>query len=323
MTSAVQPEILVALTAAASLSLLLVSLRLLRRRNSDEIRRLEQLREQSTAAAEGGLLCRTDVLSQLPPVDRLLRRVPLVLRLKRMLDVSTLPLGAGDFIVLIALAAVAGLVVGVYVLNSPRLGFLLAALAVGGPFLSIYHLRQKWERQVAEQLPDAIELITRAMRAGHSLQTGLALVGREMAEPIRGLFRRAHDEMDLGLRMERSLTLLADRVGSQDMHIFVTALLIHREVGGDLAEMLDRLAYVIRARSRLAGKIRAMTAEGRFSGLVLSLAPLVVLAMLLLINPDYPKELLGKPSGQALLLIALFLQVAGAILIKRIVNFAI
>jgi len=323
MIPVVSPEVLVALTAAASLSLLLVSLRLLRLRNSDEIRRLEQLREQSTAVAEGGLLCRTDVLSQLPLVDRLLRRVPLVLRLKRMLDVSTLPLGAGDFIVLIVLAAVAALLAGVYVLDSPRLALLLAALAVGGPFLFIYHLRQKWERQVAEQLPDAIELITRAMRAGHSLQMGLALVGREMGEPIRGLFKRAHDEMDLGLRMERSLSMLAERVGSQDMHIFVTALLIHREVGGDLAEMLDRLAYVIRARSRLAGKIRAMTAEGRFSGLVLSIAPMVVLAVLLLINPAYIGDFLKEPTGQALLAAALLLQVAGAILIKRIVSFAI
>ncbi len=323
MTPAVRPEMLVVLAAAASLLMLLMSWRLLRRRDRDEIRRLAELREQSVALAAGGLLRRPEAVSRVPLVDRVLRGFPLVRRLKRMLDVSTLPLGAGDFVVLIALAAVAALLTGVYVLGSPRLGLLLGILAVAGPLLGIYHLRQKWERQVAEQLPDAIELITRAMRAGHSLQTGLALVGQELAEPIRGLFKRAHDEMDLGLRMERALGTLAERVGSQDMHVFVTALLIHREVGGDLAEMLDRLAYVIRARARLAGKIRAMTAEGRFSGLVLSIAPAVVLAMLLVINPAYVGDFLKEPTGQALFGVALLLQIVGAILIKRIVNFAI
>lgn len=256
-------------------------------------------------------------------LDQRLARFAWGRRLRQLIDASAVPIGIGDFLILtLALggcAAAGGAAAGL----GPLPWMALGVAAAGMPLLVLRVMRRRWEARIAAQLPEAIDLITRALRAGHSLQTGLQIVGEEMPAPIRDVFRRVHADVSLGARLEQSLEAMAQRVGGQDMNICISAMLIHRQVGGDLAEMLDKLAYVIRERVRLAGKVRALTAEGRLSGVILGITPVAAFAMLLLVNPRYMQVLLDSATGLWLLAAAVVLQVAGAWMIRRIVRLSI
>src|SRR5438132_3140772 len=188
------------------------------------------------------------------------------------------------------------------------------------PFLWLLNKRRVRLKTFASQLPDALELVARALRAGHSLAAGLHVVAEEMPSPIADEFGRVYEEQNLGIPLEDSMRAICDRVPNLDLRFFVTSVAIQRQTGGDLAEILDKIGYVIRERYRILGQVKALTAEGRLSGLVLIALPFVLFFVMLHIKPDYVQMLWTDPLGIKMSVFGLIAQIVGAIVIKKIVD---
>jgi tight adherence protein B len=191
------------------------------------------------------------------------------------------------------------------------------------PYMVVRRRRTKRLYAFEEQLPEAIDLLGRAIRAGHPLTAGMKMVADETSEPISSEFRRTHEENRFGLPFEDALLALADRVNIVDVRILTTAILIQREVGGNLAEILDNLANVIRMRFTIRRQLRVYTAQGRFSGYVLAILPIAVGTAIYNLNPTYMQLLFTDPMGKLMLLGAVIFQIIGFFWIRKIVDIEI
>src|SRR5512135_3817533 len=201
----------------------------------------------------------------------------------------------------------------------------LPAIPVGAaflgmmPFLWLLHRKRRRIKRFLDAMPEAVELISRALRAGHGLASGLHLVAEEMKGPIADEFGRVFEEQNLGIPIEISLRLMADRIPAMDVRFFVVAVVIQRATGGDLAEVLDKIGRLIRQRFELAGHVKSLTAEGRLSGIVLLALTPGLLAFLSFSNYGYVSVLFDTPTGTKMLAITAGLQLLGALMIKKII----
>jgi len=198
---------------------------------------------------------------------------------------------------------------------------LVVGLVVGGaPIFWVYQKRKSRLGKFEQGLPEAIDLIVSALRVGHSLNAAMGLVSRECPEPVSGEFRLTFDEMNYGLELKSALDNLVTRVPIQDVKIVTTAVLIQRESGGNLAEVLDKTAQVIRERFRLKRQVSTHTAQGRLTGWILTLLPVVLGFILYLVNPDLMSNLWKKDLGLKLLYAAGSMIIIGGLIIRKIVN---
>ena len=195
-----------------------------------------------------------------------------------------------------------------------------AGLMFGIPFVWLWWKRGSRMKKFAAQLPEAMELVARALRAGHSLAAGLHVVADEMPEPISREFGRVYEEQNLGVSLEDALAHMCERVPNLDLRFFVTSVNIQRQTGGDLAEILDRIGHVIRERFKILGQVKALTAEGRLSGIVLIAMPIGLFLMMLHMKPDYVELLWTDPLGVKMSLGAITLMIIGSYAIKKIVD---
>lgn len=210
------------------------------------------------------------------------------------------------------LPAVAGLHPGLW----PVMGLTLGSL----PLLWLLFRRRRRFKAFAKQLPDALELISRALRAGHSLAAGFNLVAEEMSDPIGKEFGRVFEEQNLGIAMDEALDSMTNRIPNLDLRFFATAVILQRQTGGDLAEILDKIGYLVRERFKIWGQVQALTGEGRLSGIVLLALPPALFLAVYRLNPDYVMPLFTDPMGRKMLAGGLIMQLLGAIVIKKIVN---
>jgi tight adherence protein B len=207
------------------------------------------------------------------------------------------------------------------ILQLPILAVLGAALATYVlPILYLVWRRKKRLNKLVSQLPDVFELLSQALRAGHSLASGMQVIANELPEPAGTEFARVFHEQNLGLKIEDALTNLAERMNVLDVRFFITAVLIQRQTGGDLAEVLDKISSVIRDRIKLHGTVKALTAEGRLSGYVLLALPFLVFGAMLKINYEYAELLWAHPTGQMMSMFAIVSMIMGWVMIKKIVN---
>jgi tight adherence protein B len=195
-----------------------------------------------------------------------------------------------------------------------------AAVFFAIPWVWLWNKRRARLKKFAQQLPDALELVARALRAGHSLAAGMHVVAEEMPAPIAKEFGRVYEEQNLGIPLDEALRSITERVPNLDLRFFVTSVAIQRQTGGDLAEILDKIGHVIRERYRILGQVKALTAEGRLSGLVLVALPFGLFLMMLHMKPDYISLLWTDPLGVKMSIFALVFQVLGAYAIKKIVD---
>jgi tight adherence protein B len=195
--------------------------------------------------------------------------------------------------------------------------FVMAGLL---PLIWLTMRRRRRLKKFGKQLPDALELIARALRAGHSLGAGFNLVSSEMAAPVGVEFQRCYEEQNLGIPLDEALKNLTDRVPNLDLKFFCTAIVLQRQTGGDLAEILDKIGSLIRDRFRIFGQVQALTGEGRLSGIVLLALPPVLFATVYYLNPDYVTVLFTDPMGKKMLAGAVIMQLLGALVIRKIVN---
>lgn len=243
--------------------------------------------------------------------------------LSRLLAQSGLPWSPGRFVILTVLSAAAGGALGFLVTGYPVMAAPPAILGATLPWL--YARRSKAKRVAAfeEAFPDAIELLGRAVRAGHAFSTGLRMVADEMGSPLGPEFRRVFEEQRFGLPLEESLTGLADRVDLSDVRIFRTGVLIPRAVGGNLAEILDNLSSTIRQRFTIQRQVRVYTAQGRATGYLLAVLPIALGGLIYVLNHDYMSILWTESIGRILVVAALLLQISGFFVIRRIVDIKI
>jgi tight adherence protein B len=195
-----------------------------------------------------------------------------------------------------------------------------ALVFFGLPWMWLYHKRASRLKKFASQLPDAMELVARALRAGHSLAAGMHVVAEEMPAPISKEFGRVYEEQNLGIPLEEALKGMCDRVPNLDLRFFVTSVAIQRQTGGDLAEILDRIGHVIRERFKILGQVKALTAEGRLSGIVLIAMPIGLFLLMLWMKPDYIRLLWTDPMGIKMSIAAIILVLIGSYAIKKIVD---
>jgi tight adherence protein B len=197
------------------------------------------------------------------------------------------------------------------------------AVFVAGAMAPTLVLRMKRGRRLkkfAAAMPDAIDLMARSLRAGHSIGAALEMVAEQSPEPLAGEFARVFQQQRFGLRFRDALLEMADRIPSSDLHFLVTAILVQRETGGDLTDILDRTTHVIRERVRIEGEVQTYTAQGRLTGWILSLLPVVLLILINMISPGYSHMLFTDPTGQKMLYVGGALIMFGAFLISRIVD---
>jgi tight adherence protein B len=219
-----------------------------------------------------------------------------------------------------AVLAVVGMFIPVLAGMHPSIvlpmGLMLAVLPLGW----LLFRRRRRLKQFAKQLPEALELIARALRAGHSLGSGFSLVADEMKPPISKEFQRVFEEQNLGVPLENALDNLTDRIPNIDLRFFATAVILQRQTGGDLAEILDKIGYLVRERFKIWGQVQALTGEGRLSGIVLLALPPLLFITVYRLNPEYVTPLFTDPMGRKMLAGGIIMQLLGALVIKKIVN---
>jgi len=196
-------------------------------------------------------------------------------------------------------------------------------IGAGAPFFYIYQKRKVRLGKFEAQFPDALEFVARAMRSGHAFSVSLEMLHREFQAPLGQEFRRTFEEQNLGLPLEVALERLGKRVPLLDVQFFVSAVLLQKRTGGNLASLLENLAYLIRERFKLRGRIRAVSAHGRISGLVLSMIPLAVAVLMFYTNPDYILFFLDDPDGQVMMAVCIVLQLLGFISIRKVVDIGV
>jgi tight adherence protein B len=202
-------------------------------------------------------------------------------------------------------------------------GFFVAVLMASAPVLSLQKKRKQRVKAFEEAFPDSLEFISRSMRAGHAFSVSLEMIHREFPEPLSGEFRRTFEEHNLGLPLDVALLGLSKRVPLLDVHFFVSAVLLQKRTGGNLAEILDKLAYVIRERFKLRGRIRAISAHGRVTGLALTSIPVAVSVLMFYVNPDYVTFFITDETGNMMLGGGILLQILGYLIIRKIVSIEI
>jgi tight adherence protein B len=197
---------------------------------------------------------------------------------------------------------------------------LTGAIAATGPILYVMHLRNKRLSKFATQLGEALELVARALRAGHSVAAAMQSVADEMPDPIASEFGRVYEEQNLGVSLDVALRNMGERIPNLDLKFFVTAVCIQRQTGGDLAEILDKIGYVIRERFKIMGMVQALTGEGRISGVVLIGLPFFLLLIMMYLSPAYVSLLWTDPRGRTMSGMGCLSMLIGAIAIRKIVN---
>jgi tight adherence protein B len=289
-----------------------------------EVRQLAR-RLRTLSAGEHGedaysLLKARRNLSQTPWVDRILINLPRVSVFDRWLVQTGLNVSVGQFVFLTVSAAVAAflvtLVIGFGIAVAVAFGLIGGAI----PWLVLGRARTRRLAKFDEQLPDALDLMSRALRAGHAFPSALQMVGSESADPIATEFAETFEEINYGVSLNDAMMNLATRIPSMDLRYFIISVILQRETGGNLSELLGNLSHLIRERFKLFGKIRVLSAEGKLSAYILIALPFCTAGMILLVNPEFLSVLWTDPAGLKAIGGAVAMMLIGAFWMSRIIK---
>jgi len=258
--------------------------------------------------------------STIPTFDKFLRNNRIAIGLQLLIEQCDLQWTVGRIVFGTLVLVCLGAVVGNWWIAPGLLGW-APGLALGAaPYLFLLQKRKLRLRRFSELLPEAIDLMSRGLRAGQALSASVETIAQESDEPLRSEFRRAADEQSFGLPFREAMINLSRRVPVTDLQFLVTAILVQKETGGNLAQILDKASHVIRERVRVAGQMRIRTAQGRLTGWILCALPFVIFIALNFLNPGYGKSLFQDPLGQKLVTYAAIMMVIGMLVIRKIVN---
>jgi tight adherence protein B len=265
-------------------------------------------------------LVRDEMMSRIPALDAILQRSERASLLQKMLTQGHVNIRTGNFLLL----CVAGAIVfgALFYVAGGALVFGLAGSLLGFfvPYAYASHMRAKRFQRFEEKFPEAIDTLARAVRAGHAFTTALEMIANEVSEPVAGEFRQLYEEQKFGLPVRDALVNLADRIPLVDVKFFVTAVMLQRETGGNLAEILDNLSYVIRERFKILRQVRVHTAQGRMTMMLLMALPPTVVVVMLTLNPGFIQPLFTDPIGHIMIVAGITLQTMGYFLIRRVIR---
>jgi tight adherence protein B len=292
------------------------------RRRIDE--RLKQLVQERGGASQREMqLLKDELLSTVPVFHRALIRFEVFNQLQEVLRQADLKITVYRFVIY---SLIAGFVVGLltFFFSGSLVAMLIITVVVMlAPLFYVLNKRRRRFRTFLEQLPDALELMVRSLQAGHSFSSALQMVATEMPEPIAREFGKTYEEQNLGLNIKAALENLVERVPILDLKLCVTAVLIQREIGGNLSEVLRNISHTIRERFRIQGDIRVKSAQARLSGYIVSALPFFLFFWINLVNPGYMKTLYDHPNGVYILSSGVIMQIVGWLIIRKIVNIQI
>jgi len=269
------------------------------------------------------VLARNELMSEIPWLNRSLVRLQAAMQLKRMLDQADLHITPSRLLMFSAMAGMLAAMSAAVVTGSLVFMFLGGVAASAIPFVHVWWTRKKRFDQFLELLPDALDLVSRALSAGHAFSEALHMVSTEMPEPIATEFRKTYEEQNLGLSLKLALENLTQRIPLLDLHMCVTAVMIQKETGGNLAEILEKVAYTIRERFRIMGDLKTLTTSSRMSAWLLCALPIFVALVITVMNPEYMSILWKDSRGHYLIAIAMFMQVTGMLIVRKILDIKI
>jgi tight adherence protein B len=281
--------------------------------------RLASLYRATAQEIEEGIV-KEVVFSRIAFIDNLLKRSNVAPKLHLMLEQANLPWTVNRFFFYSADLMFAGAVIGRWWIPVGMIGWIPGLLLGALPLVWVVYKRSARTNRLVATLPEAVDIIARALRTGYSLPSSLVMVAEEMGDPIGPEFRRTSDELNYGLPFREALLNLVHRFPVNDLHILVTAILVQKETGGNLAELLDKISAVLRARVHLQQKVQVHSAQGRISAAILVAMPFVLFAVLNLIRPGYTEPLFESDFGQKLVYGALASMVLGILVIRRIIK---
>ena len=269
------------------------------------------------------VLARNELMSEIPWINRTLVSMQSALQLKRMLDQADLHITPSRLLMFSfmsgLLGALAASVVTIFIPLMILAGLVTASL----PLIHVWWRRKKRFDAFLEHLPDSLDLMSRALSAGHAFPEALHMVSQEMPEPIATEFRKAYEEQNLGLSLKLAMENLTQRIPILDLKLCVTAIMIQRETGGNLAEILEKVAYTIRERFRILGDLKTLTTSSRMSAWLLCGLPIFVALVVTVMNPEYMSVLWKDQRGHYLIAAAMFLQISGMLIVRKILQIKI
>ena len=264
-------------------------------------------------------ILRKKFLSEIPWFNRLLLSLGWTNKLNRLLEQANIKHSLGFYILLTFLLAFAGLLVSSW-LTSNYLIIIPVTVILGMiPFFYVYKKKKQRMDKFQRQFPEALDLVARALRAGHAFTGGLKMVADEMGDPVGSEFDKTLDEINFGIGIPEALKGLSNRVDCPDLKFFIISVIIQRETGGNLAEILDNISYLIRERFKLYGRIRVLAAQGKLSAAILIILPFFVAIGLSLVNPKYTATLSTDPIGRILVIFALIMMIFGVFVMRRMI----
>jgi tight adherence protein B len=286
-------------------------------------RRLKDVSTTSMPAdvmADDSTVVRQERLGPLPMLDRLVAQTRLGMRFQRLIERSGVPTTASAMILASIAAAAFAWLAAMLFSQQPLVRPVAAVFALMAPFVWLTHRATRRLKRFEEQFPEALDLLSRAIRAGHAFQTAMGMVATELPAPVGPEFKKTFDQQNFGLPLKEALNELADRISLLDVRFFVTAVLIQRETGGNLAEILDNLAHVVRERFKILRQVRVHTAHGRFTGYVLLALPAALAMALMFINPEHMSLLFTERMGNLMIIGAIVLQTIGFFWIRQVIK---
>jgi tight adherence protein B len=318
MPFAVALLVFVVVTAAAFAAMSLLDQRKAQSRVLRD--RLAAVQKTAEPGVPDVALLRDELMSRIPAFDTLLRRSERVSLLQKMLAQGNVDVRAGNFLMLCAVSAVVFAVVAFVTGGNLLFGWAGAVLGFFIPYAYASHMRKRRFQKFEEKFPEAIDTLARAVRAGHAFTTALEMIANEVSEPVAGEFRQLYEEQKFGLPVRDALMNLAARIPLVDVKFFVTAVMLQRETGGNLAEILDNLSYVIRERFKILRQVRVHTAQGRLTMVLLMALPPTIVVIMMILNPGFIRPLFTDPLGHALIVGGITLQTLGYFVIRRIIR---
>jgi tight adherence protein B len=285
--------------------------------------RLSAMQEVSIRNEEVSDVLKRELLSDIPALNSILATAPGIARLRLFLEQAAVEMQVGSFVLICFASFIGCTAISLFIALPAYLALVGGAMGVAAPFGVVAIKRQRRFDRFEEQFPEAMDLLGRAVRAGHAFTTGFELIGKELADPVGQEFKVAFQQQSLGLPLRDALENLALRMPLPDVRIFVSSLQIQRETGGNLGEVLDTMSEIVRERFKLRRQIKIFTAEGRLSMYVLTAIPIVAFIGLEVFQPEYLAPMLTDTRGHIGLAVAVILQVIGYAVISRIIKIKI
>jgi tight adherence protein B len=282
----------------------------------------ERLKNLSTGAYEPDNpdILRKKILSEIPFLDKILAQIPIIQSIETLIKQANSNYSVGFYLLSSLFAGLTGFLAIFFFTRNPWFGLFVAVFVALCPFIKLRIKKSRRIKRFQKQLPDALDLIARALKAGHAFTSGLKLAADELKDPLGSEFTETIDEINFGVSVSDALKNLTKRIDCPDLKFFAVSVILQRETGGNLAEIMESLASLIRKRFKFEGKVKVLSAEGRFSAAVLLALPIVIGVLVRLLNPEYIEILFQEPAGRISMAVALVSMTFGYVVIRRMIK---